>query len=335
MNRSRFASLIVVLAGAMAATAQPPRNQVVVLDDGSLLEGTVQTTEKIVRVAPPSGPARIVTAKQVAFIGDSRSAAYDFVARHVDAKTAIGARQLATWCEKAGLPDKAIVHAKALAALAPMDRAVMDWIARLEKTPAAKELPATAVVPAANVELTGGSGVSFAARIQPILSNQCASCHAAKDHVGAFKLGRIAEGYANTEITAANLKIVAGQLTPDHPTSSPLLRYALAAHGGQKRPSFPNRDVVAFRHLEAWVIESLPKPTESKGFVSAIKPEPKRESSVEPSALPVLPGSVVGELGRTVPSPPAPVVPSTPMKSNARDPFDPATFNRQPKPPSK
>jgi hypothetical protein len=326
---------VVFAVFAGVASAQPPQSQVVVLDDGSVLEGVVQTADKIVRVAPPSGSARIVAATQVSFIGSSKLAAYEFVSKNVDAKSAGGARQLAMWCEKAGLPDKALVHAKALAALDPKDSTVRDWIATLEKQPAPKAISTAAVPPAATVDLSGASAVAFASRIQPILSNQCASCHAAKDHAGAFKLGRVAEGYANTEITAANLKVVTGQLTADNPVESPLLRFALAAHGGQKRPSFPNRDVVAFRHLEAWVIESLPKATESRGFVSAARPEPKREAPVEPSAPPALPGEIVGELGRAAPPPPAPVVPPAPRKPNARDPFDPAAFNRLPKPPPK
>ncbi len=341
MNRAAFWLIFALTAGPAVAADPPPKNQVVVLDDGTLLEGVVQTADKIVRVAPATGAARVVTAAQVSFVGESREAAYDFVAKNVDAKTADGALRLAAWCDKAGLPDKALLHARELAALAPNDTAVRDWVAKLEKKAATKPTESKAPTPArAPIELASGSAVAFAARIQPILANQCAGCHAAKDYTGEFKLGRVAEGFANPETAAANLKVVASQLRADSPANSPLLTYALAAHGGQKRPAFPNRDAIAFRHLEAWVIESLPKADATKGFATAPKPEAKRELAEPPMTLP---GAVVGTLGRPTVAPapmpvapaPAPAMTLPAPKANPADPFDPAEFNRRPKSPAK
>ncbi|MBX3398757.1 MAG: hypothetical protein KF873_08460 [Gemmataceae bacterium] len=338
MNRASWL-LFALFAGAASANGQSPKNQVVVLDDGTVLEGVVQTADKIVRVSPVKGVARVVTAAQVSFIGDSRESAYDFVAKNVDANTPDGARRLAVWCEKAGLPDKALVHAKSYAVLAPNDSAVRDWIATLEKRSTTKpvETNRSATSVRAPVELASGSAVAFAARIQPILSNQCASCHAAKDYSGAFQLGRVAQGYANPEVAAANLKVATSQLEVDDPANSPLLKYALTAHGGQKRPAFPNRDAIAYRHLEAWVFETLPKRDTTRGFATESKPAAKHEPVDAPTALP---GAVVGELGRpavvstaTVPAHvvprPVPTVPKS--AANANDPFDPTEFNRRPK----
>jgi hypothetical protein len=343
----KIASLALVVAIVAFAAAEAPKPRVVVLDDGTLLEGDVESFDKLVRVTPAKGSARIVTTGQVAFVGESKSAAYDYISGAIDGKTAIGARQLATWCEKVGLPDKALIHAKTLAGLAPNDTGVREWIARLEKQTTTKPVadrpkPASAAVPPASIELASGAAVAFANRIQPILSNQCASCHAAKDYTGPFKLNRTTEGYANPEIAAANLKIVSAQLRAENPTDSPILKYALAAHGGLKRPSFLNRDAAAYRHLETWVLESLPKVNAPTGFA---KPQPRFESSPEPKrepaeAPPMLPGAVVGELGRPAPGPVPPTVPPAPAASpappgNARDPFDPASFNRLPKKPAK
>ena len=339
----RTASVFLLLAVAAVVVAEPPASRVVLLDDGTLIEGSVERFDKLLRVTPVKGTARIVTTAQVAFVGDSKQAAYDHISGVIDGKTAVGARQLAIWCEAVGLPDQALLHAKVLVTYAPNDSKIRDWIARLEKQTATRPAlvptkKAPVSVEPANVELASGAAVVFASRIQPILSNQCASCHAAKDYAGPFKLNRTTEGFVDPEIAAANMKIVSTQLLPANPTASPLLLYARKAHGGQKRPAFPNPEAIAYRHLETWVLESLPPAKATTGFA---KPptnfEPKTESPDKTAeAVPVLPGAIVGKLGQaSTPPQPATITaaPPAPLRApvNTRDPFDPAVFNRMPK----
>ena len=284
MNAARIRSLFVLAFLATVARAQAPTKRVVILDDGSLVEGAVESFDGVVRISPAVGSAKIVPARQIAFVGETRAAAYDFAAAKVDATTADGARQLAEWCDKVGMADKALIHARAAIAGMPGDKPLREMVARLEKPVTAKPIAtALKVVEAASpamAELAVGAGAAFASKVQPILTNQCASCHAAKDYSGTFKLNRIAEGYANPEAVSANVKAFAAQLNRENPASSPVLRYGLVAHGGQKRAAFASRELPAYQNLEAWVFASLPRQNVQTGFVAAAarvreKPEPE------------------------------------------------------------
>lgn len=371
MNRHLLA--IVFALGFWTAIAQGPKNRVALLNDGSLLEGTIEVFEQVVRITPAVGTARILPLQQIAFVGDSRESAYDFVAAKVDPATIDGAQQLAAWCEKVGMFDKALIHARSVLAKSPDDASAKAAVARIEKAAATKPAPlpqsrpATTVTPAM-LELASGAATSFATKVQPILSNLCVSCHSARDYSGPFKLHRMTEGYANPEVVAANLSITKTQLNREKPAESPLLKYALAAHGGQKRPAFVNREAAAYQNLEAWVLAALPKPTQTVSF-GARMPSGATPSVPMTPAVPALAGDLPGEIvgairqplaaknaspvPQTSPTPPAPPTqpikpiepqsvlstqPQVPLATPApqrpitnRDPFDPELFNRLPK----
>lgn len=326
----KAASLVFLFALTAVGAADPPARKAVLLDDGSLLEGTVESFDQVVRITPSTGKARIVLVKQVAFVGETGESVYEYVAGKVDAKSTDGARQLAAWCEKSGMNRKAILHARTVLANLPEDKGAKEMIARLERAQPSKPMPAKVdAAPPPMPERASGAAAAFATKVQPILSNQCASCHADKNHAGAFKLNRIADGYANPDAVAANLKAVAAQLDAANPSRSPLLVHSLTAHGGQKRAAFANRDANAYQLLEAWVSVSLPKPVSTSGFASSAPPTIKPE---EPPAA--LPGAIVGATGR----PAAPVAPKAPppvaapvAPAPSADPFDPNAFNRLPK----
>ncbi|QEL20213.1 hypothetical protein [Limnoglobus roseus] len=347
MNRSSSWAVAILLLAGLPALAEPPAVKAVLLDDLSILEGTVQEFDGgFVRVTPATGAAKVLSGKSITYVGDSRDKVYDFVASKANIGTADGSLKLAGWCEKVGMTDRALSHARAAAALAPTDSIVREAVVKLEKAVAAKPRTDPAVKPAAATapttekgppqvaELPADAGIVFASKVQPVLLNQCANCHAQKGHTGAFKLTRIAEGYTNPEATAANLKATAGQLNRDNPTTSPLLTYSLTTHGGQKLAAFGDRQRPAFQHLETWVLAVLPKAT-GKGFAGNWAPKAAAVPEAEPVSLP---GAIVGTSAQPVVAkpfaPPAPVaVPpaAVPPKSNSRDPFDPGRFNSLPK----
>jgi hypothetical protein len=330
-------SLLVTLLLTTVAVGQTSAPKAVLLDDLTILEGTVENFDGVVRVTPAAGTAKILTLKQIAFVGASRDAVYEFVAGKVDTTTADGLRKLAGWCEKVGMTDRALTHAKAGVALAPTDATFREMVTRLEKATVKKPAADAKVKQAAATEkpvvIPTEVGIAFNAKVQPVLMNQCASCHAAKNYDGGFKLTRIPEGYANPEATAANLTATAAQISREDPAKSPLLLYTLTAHGGQKRAAFADRQQPAVQNLEAWVRFVQPTTAATakpSGFGVAPSTPP---AEPEPAALP---GAVVGATGQPVaakPLTPAPAPPAVkpPVAPDAADPFDPRRFNGLPK----
>ncbi len=132
--------------------------------------------------------------------------------------------------------------------------------------------------------------VPFAARVQPVLTNLCASCHAKADHASEFKLVRIAEGFADPEASGKNAAAVVKFLSKESPTASPFLVKTINAHGGQRAAAIADRNHPAYQNLELWV----------RYVVVELAPTPVTPTT--PNSQPV----------------------STPT---AQDPYDPAAFN--------
>ena len=113
----------------------------------------------------------------------------------------------------------------------------------------------------------------YPARVQPVLTNLCATCHADVKHESGFKLDRVQAGYSAPETSGRNATVVASFLTKSNPAASPLLVKMLTAHGGQREPAVRDASHPAYQNLELWVrsvVAEMPQvanPTE-------VKPEP-------------------------------------------------------------
>jgi hypothetical protein len=93
----------------------------------------------------------------------------------------------------------------------------------------------------------------FARRVQPILMNTCARCHAS-GKAGDFKLTQVfGDAPLSGRSSQQNLTAVLSQIKPADPMGSPLLRMAASAHGGSGQPPLRNRETPAYRTLEQWV----------------------------------------------------------------------------------
>ena len=193
------------------------------------------------------------------------------------------------------------------------------------------------------VVFNGRSFPMFASKVQPVLMNLCARCHCSPDHESGFKLSRVREGYANTQVTGRNVREAVRYLTPDNPAASPLLFKAVTAHGGPKDPPLHSRTHPAFQNLSYWAFWAVspegspvavaprPKPvvrmvaattpvvTEERVPAAVVEPMPAAEEPGEPRKLPPLPPAI--------PVSPTPSTPQQPAKPNPQDPFDPAAFN--------
>ena len=92
----------------------------------------------------------------------------------------------------------------------------------------------------------------YPSRIQPIVGNLCASCHARPECPGRFRLAAIAPGYADPESAAANRRAVLSLVNRGDPGASLLLKMMTTRHGPQREPAIPFAHHPALKRVELW-----------------------------------------------------------------------------------
>jgi hypothetical protein len=312
--------------------AAPGIGSVVLLQDNKLVEGTVtQNGEKIL---VRRGSIEVPYPKdRVQFIGKSKGECYSHLAGKVKPDDAPGRFKLARWCMYNGLREQALAEAQAVVKLQPNHAMAAELARTMEESirlfngdgtsklpPPDAPKPATPKAGEAELEVNAEAAAAFTPRVQPVLVNLCADCHAKPSYSGSFKLACGTGPDHDAAIAKQNLRIVLGQIKKNDPASSPLLEKALAAHGGMKQAAFANRMAPAFRVLEAWVVLAASSPA-----VPALPAVPPPVAEPKPEA----PKSVL------LPVPPPPVAKFAedakaviPVSGESGDEFDPAVFNR-------
>ncbi len=150
---------------------------------------------------------------------------------------------------------------------------------------------------------------AFPSRVQPVLSNLCASCHAKPDYPGRFKLTPVSLGHADPAGSAQNLRVVLGAIDRADPSTSDLLTKLVTKHGAQRQPSLLVRTHPALARMELWAHWA----TTADGTPELLSVPRKAPVIVSPPTTPT-----VARPGPTLPAPAAP----------AGDPHDPGAFNR-------
>ena len=199
-------------------------------------------------------------------------------------------------------------------------------------TPAHDAAPAD--LPQASVDLTEEALGQFATKVQPILMNACANCHA-NGRGGAFKLTRSYDAAVlNRKTLQQNLAAVIAEVNLGQPQNSPLLSKAVSVHGPLEQAPFKNRQAAAYRTLEDWVRNTL---ADNPQLVE------------QPQARPAVPAAAAAPAAPSTPTPFAEARPTpindqtTPVKAQAPaapttaapaapepvDPYSPDAFNRQ------
>lgn len=150
---------------------------------------------------------------------------------------------------------------------------------------------------------------AFPTKVQPILTNLCATCHAKPDYAGTFKLKAVPAGFADADAARANAVAALVHIDRVNPSASDLLAKCVAAHGGQKLPACRDRAHPAYATLELW----------AHGMTLAEgTPIPKTVPTVKPPQPPAV------LVAAKVTPPPAGKMPTT---AGPTDPFDPREFN--------
>lgn len=313
-----LACAVVVASAARAET--PAAVRVVVLDNENLLEGEVTRVETGYQVRRPVGGDVTLPATRVLAVVADRRAAFDVVAARANRKDADERLRLANWCLANRLMPEALAEARAAARMRDRFTAAERLVQSLESmeraapatpevVPAKSEAP-TAVADVKPVDYNSESFPLFASKVNTILVNACASCHAAAESK-AFKLTR-AGGRSGV---SQNLMAALPHVNPADPLKSPLLVNAVTPHGNGTEAPLRSRAHPAYASLETWV-------QFARSVEGTAQPEPAPRFG-EPRKLPNLEakGDAFGQDSKSEPEKPA--------KSAADDPFDPAAFNRK------
>jgi hypothetical protein len=332
-----FAAAVALLLGA--ATPEPvTAGKFLVLRNGHTLRGDIERVGDQYRVRRDGGETWIAAGLVARLFRDTEEA-YQFLRAKADLKDADERLQLAQWCLDMNLGERALEEATAADLLRPHHAQTQHLLARLREPQAAPPtgppMPPPQVEPppeppAPAPDLPAAVVGQFANKVEPILLNACASCHAA-GRGGSFKLMRAGDVAAlKRKATQENLVAVLGQVNQVQPQASPLLTKAVSVHGGGDKAPLSGRQLVAFHALEEWVRGTVttspqlpdkvvvPPVPETKPTFAGEKPDAPRSQGEppRPNTVPISPAQP------SAPPPPA----STSAPSG--DAFDPAEFNR-------
>ncbi|HYH63550.1 MAG TPA: hypothetical protein VD866_02525 [Urbifossiella sp.] len=351
-------------------TLPPSAGSVVVLQDGKVVEGHVSRIEDKVIVRRGGADQKYQT-EQVKYVAASKDEAYRLALKDTKADDAAARLRLARWCMVTGMRENALAEAKEAARLEPANRTATGLVRTLEEslrlfpgdgtvrvssptpTPSAPPAPGLPAVPppppsppvvpvvtVPDVDVAAEAVVAFGPRVQPVLMNQCASCHAQPHHTSGYRLTTVTSNEVNAAATRANLAATAAQVKKADPAASPLLVKATTAHGGQAAPAFADREAAPYRVMQAWAYltrgELAPPVAAASPVVTPTLPPPPALPMVPPVALPLAPPPIPPAEGSIPPIPPAsdspgfgrtapPPIPVVP----AKDDFDPDNFNRR------
>jgi hypothetical protein len=343
---------------SLPAVASNTKGKVLVLENERTLEGDIERIGDQYRIRRAIGETWLPSTQVLCLCANAEEA-YLFLRGRSNLTDGDERLKLAEWCHRYGLRPQALAEAQAAATLRPTP-ASKRLFAYLQQQ-ATQPKPATPKPPTIpeidsqltlNLELTGEAMGQFTSRVQPILMNSCASCHAA-GRGGPFKLNRVGD-LGNRRYTQQNLASVLATLNTQQPEASPFLTKALSMHGEMTQAPFRNRQTPAYRALEEWVhltVSSNPKAIDSvrddapRFGPSGIPPAPPASAAPLRPAGPRVPDpapapaastyrpAIPVEQGTTAASPPPAVPPSKSASPPQDDPWDGEHFNQGAGPP--
>ena len=320
--------LCLAAAGALTvwtlgADDRPTTGRVLVLENDRTLEGDIERHGDQYRIKRTIGETWIPGEKVVGLFG-SFEEAFTVLRKRANLIDPDERLRLARWCQKVHLREQALEEAEHAVRLRPNhaeSRRLLSYLQRPTEAVAGESAASKAeggTAPAAPVELVTESVSMFTTKVQPILMNACASCHATGQG-GAFRLTRpLANASASQKTTQQNLAAVLAQVNLEQPQASALLAKAITVHGEATQPPLKGRQVAAFHTLEQWVHLTIAK-----------NPRLRDQTSRNVVTLPA---------AETKPETPPPeprtnaawaIEPKAPLKLRPGDPYDPAIFNRQ------
>ena len=249
-----------------ADAALAPRQGIVLLTNGQLLEGTITAAGDYYDMQLGTGQIRL-RRSQVAHLAQSVRECYEFKRGEIQIERAQDHLDLADWCMQQRLFDEAAEEIAAARRADPAHPKIPLMQTRLRLTQQAATAPkvaaytsTTATRPGdkaheiASRKLSPSSVADFTQHIQPLLLNNCtgSGCHSAQSST-AMRLERLPiNRYTGRKSTQRNLQSVLSQIDRSNPLASRLLTAPLEPHGGAKQAIFSDRQQSQYAQLVRW-----------------------------------------------------------------------------------
>jgi hypothetical protein len=294
----------------------PTRGKVLILENEQPLAGDIERIGDAYRVRRLIGETTVPADRVLRLCADMDEA-FGFVRGRANLSDPDERLRLAEWCRLNGLHERAVAEVKAAVNLRPDHVPSRRLLSYLEESGPLKPAPAKGPDESAggarvSVDLTEEALGQFAVKVQPILMNACANCHA-NGRGGAFKLTRAYNSAVlNRKTLQQNLAAVLAEVNLDQPRNSLLLSKAVSVHGSQEQAPIKNRQAAAYHALEDWVWATL-----------ADNPQLRDEAAHKTTAT-----SPFGEARTPSSDKPRAAAPVKEAPEPA-DPYSPDDFNRQ------
>ncbi len=308
------------------------------LDNERTLTGEIERVDEQYRIKRLIGESW-VPASKVLRLCASLEEAHAFLQSRANLEDPDERLRLADWCRQHGMNERALNEAKIALQLRPQDERAKRMAAYLQDM-ISKPIAKAAAEPEhvlPRLDVTAESLSLFAARVQPILMNACASCHTA-GRGGNFQLTRTYHSsLSDRRSLELNLAAVLAQVNVRDPQLSHILTKSVSLHGlGMSSAPLRGRQAPAYLSLEHWVYETLA----SNPQLRELQPPLSATASAAP-AVPVFPmkpasSTQTSSWGDEHPAaapqaaaavPPTANAPVAPQTAN-NDPVDPDAFNR-------
>jgi hypothetical protein len=350
------AALAAPFAQVAAADAPPAAKtgKVLLIDYDRILEGDIERSGDRFRIHQGAGEMTIPATPTMLLLPD-KDAAFQLLKSRAKLSDPVALVKLSRWCLSNELQQRALEMAEMALALFPKDRSLQrfrdDVKLRVTLAPPSPVLPAVAVEPKTQPEpavadVSPESYALFATRVQPLLINACASCHAS-GRGGNFHLTRPSAAFGDQRSTQINLAAASFYLNREQPYASPLLAHAVAAHGGGSHPPIRDRQSLAFKYLEEWTRQACGNPivpgklpAEVVSDATPVPAPPTRPTITGkpaapppvllsgPTSEPITPVTQAKAVEPAAPKQKTPEAPPPAPKKEPTDPFDPELFNR-------
>ena len=345
----------ILQAMPIPATPVPPAEtgKVLVLDNDLLIEGEILRVGNEYSVRKGAVGETLIPANRVVKLVQTKAEAYEVLKSRSNSRDPDEHVRLARWGLVHQMFPEALQEAELALAMRPNDsqaKVLASGLKKLIERPIEPANPEPKVtVPAESEEVGLPSGFNantfgtYASKIQPMLMNLCASCHATGKG-GNYKLTRVFGATSNRKGTLTNLAATLNQIAREKPQQSPLLVKSITAHGEPAKQCIKDNQSPPYRLLESWVTsafnpEDHPK-AESGNVVSKpifIEPEKATEpmTNLQPKRLNP-PPLIATQTPSKIEESPMPKESSfgdlpKPMKKETepKDEFDPMIFNKQ------